>query len=106
MALPKLNVPKYKLKLPSDGRTVNYRPFLVKEEKLLLLATETGEQADLMSAIKTIITDCTDIKDLDSLATFDIEYVFLQIRGKSVGESVEISVTCPCLLYTSPSPRD
>ena len=57
MALPKLNVPKYKLKLPSDGRTVNYRPFLVKEEKLLLLATETGEQADLMSAIKTIITE-------------------------------------------------
>ena len=85
MALPKLNVPKYKLKLPSDGRTVNYRPFLVKEEKLLLLATETGEQADLMSAIKTIITECTDIKDLDNLATFDIEFVFLQIRGKSVG---------------------
>ena len=95
MALPKLNVPKYKLKLPSDGRTVNYRPFLVKEEKLLLLATETGEQADLMSAIKTIITECTDIQDLDQLATFDIEFVFLQIRGKSVGESVELSVTCP-----------
>ena len=95
MALPKLAVPKYKLKLPSDGRTVNYRPFLVKEEKLLLLATETGEQADLMSAIKTIITECTDIKDLDNLATFDIEFVFLQIRGKSVGESVELSVTCP-----------
>jgi hypothetical protein len=95
MALPKLNVPKYKLKLPSDGRTVNFRPFLVKEEKLLLLATETGEQADIVTAIKNIIKECTDINDVDALATFDIEYVFLQIRTKSVGESVEVSVTCP-----------
>tara|TARA_B100000287_G_scaffold428054_1_gene478785 strand:+ start:561 stop:1271 length:711 start_codon:yes stop_codon:yes gene_type:complete len=95
MALPKLVVPKYKLKLPSDGRTVNYRPFLVKEEKLLLLATETGEQADLMSAIKTIISECSDLEGIDGLATFDIEYLFLQIRTKSVGEAVELSVTCP-----------
>ena len=95
MALPKLVVPKYKLKLPSDGRTVNYRPFLVKEEKLLLLATETGEQADLMAAIKTIITACSDLEDIDGLATFDIEFLFLQIRTKSVGEAVELSVTCP-----------
>jgi len=95
MALPKLNVPKYKLKLPSDGRTVNFRPFLVKEEKLLLIATETGEQSQLVTAIKTIITECTDITDVEALATFDIEYLFLQIRTKSVGESVEVSVTCP-----------
>ena len=95
MALPKLVVPKYKLKLPSDGRTVNYRPFLVKEEKLLLLATETGEQADLMSAIKTIISECSDLEGIDGLATFDIEFLFLQIRTKSVGEAVELSVTCP-----------
>ena len=95
MALPKISVPKYKLKLPSDGRTVNYRPFLVKEEKLLLLATETGEQADLMAAIKTIITACSDLEDIDGLATFDIEFLFLQIRTKSVGEAVELSVTCP-----------
>ncbi len=95
MALPKLNVPKYKLKLPSDGRTVNFRPFLVKEEKLLLLATETGEQADLVQAIKDIITACSDLKDIDKLATFDIEYLFLQIRTKSVGESIDLSVTCP-----------
>jgi len=95
MALPKLNVPRYKLKLPSDGRTVNYRPFLVKEEKLLLLATETGEQSDIVIAIKDIIKGCTDIADVDSLATFDIEFVFLQIRTRSVGESVEVSVTCP-----------
>ena len=95
MALPKLNVPKYKLKLPSDGRTVNFRPFLVKEEKLLLLATETGEQSDIVSAIQDIIKECTDINDVEKLTTFDIEYVFLQIRTKSVGESVEVSITCP-----------
>ena len=95
MALPKINVPKYKMKLPSDGRTVNFRPFLVKEEKILLLATETGEQQDLIDAITDIIKECTDIKDVDKLSTFDIEFVFLQIRTKSVGESVDISVTCP-----------
>ncbi|AOO19360.1 baseplate hub subunit [Cyanophage S-RIM12_WH_07_0310] len=95
MALPKLNVPKYKLKLPSDGRTVDYRPFLVKEEKLLLLATETGEQEEIIGAIKNIITQCTDITSVDKLATFDIEYLFLQIRTKSVGENVDVMVTCP-----------
>ena len=95
MALPKLNVPKYKMKLPSDGRVVNYRPFLVKEEKLLLLATQSGEQDQLITAIKEIITACTDIKDIDKLATFDIEFLFLQIRTKSVGENVKVSLTCP-----------
>ena len=95
MALPKINVPKYKLKLPSDGRTVNFRPFLVKEEKILLLATESGDQSGIVSAIKDIIKDCTDITDVEKLATFDIEFVFLQIRTKSVGESVDVSVTCP-----------
>ena len=95
MPLPTLTVPKYKLKLPSDGRTVNFRPFLVKEEKLLLLATETGSQEDIVTAIKNIIAECTDIHDIDDLPTFDIEYVFLQIRTKSVGEAVEVSVTCP-----------
>ena len=95
MALPKLNVPKYKLKLPSDGRTVNFRPFLVKEEKLLLLATETGNQADIVTAIKTIITECTDIHDVEELPTFDIEYLFLNIRSRSIGESIELIVTCP-----------
>ena len=95
MALPKLNVPKYKMKLPSDGRTVNYRPFLVKEEKLLLLATQSQDQEQLIVAIKDIMAACTDIKDIDKLATFDIEYLFLQIRTKSVGESVKVSLTCP-----------
>ena len=95
MALPKLNVPKYKLKLPSDGRVVNFRPFLVKEEKLLLIATESGDQEQLITAITTIISECTDITDVDKLSTFDIEYVFLQVRTKSVGESLKLSVTCP-----------
>ena len=74
---------------------MNFRPFIVKEEKLLLLATETGEQEDIVLAIKNIIKECTDIHDVDALATFDIEYVFLQVRTKSVGESVDISVICP-----------
>lgn len=97
MALPKLNVPKYKLKLPSDGRTVNFRPFLVKEEKLLLLATETGDTSDIVRAIKGIITACTDITeaDVNRLPTYDIEFLFLQIRTKSVGETVNVQITCP-----------
>ena len=95
MALPKLNVPKYKLKLPSDGRTVNFRPFLVKEEKLLVLATETSEQSDIIEAIKYIIISCTDLTTVEGLATFVIEYLFLNIRCKSVGETVDVVVTCP-----------
>ncbi len=95
MALPKISVPKYKLKLPSDGRTVNFRPFLVKEEKILLLATESGNQTEIVDAIKNIIKECTDITDVEKLATFDIEFVFLQIRTKSVGESVDVTVVCP-----------
>ena len=95
MALPKLNVPRYKIKLPSDGRTVIFRPFLVKEEKLLLLATETGEQDEIVTAIKNIIKECTDIQNVERLSTFDIEYLFLQIRTKSVGESVDVTVMCP-----------
>jgi len=95
MALPKLNVPSYNCKLPSDGTRVKFRPFLVKEEKLLFLAMQSGEQSDMMDAVKTIIVQCTDIKNVDKLATFDIEYLFLQIRTRSVGESVEVQITCP-----------
>jgi len=94
MALPKLNIPRYKTNLPSTGKVVNYRPFLVKEEKLLLIATETGEQSELVDAIKNIITECTDVKDVNSLATFDIEFLFLKIRTKSVGENVNVTITC------------
>lgn len=94
MPLPKLNVPSYKTTLPSTGAKVTYRPFLVKEEKLLLIATETGDSEDMVNAIKKIITDCTDIKDVSSLATFDIEFLFLKIRTSSVGENVNATVTC------------
>ena len=95
MPLPKLNVPEYTTKLPSTGQTVKYRPFLVKEEKLLFLAMETGEQADMITAVKNILKSCTDYKNIDKLATFDIEFLFLKIRTRSVGENVEVSVTCP-----------
>lgn len=95
MPLPKLNVPEYTTKLPSTGQTVKYRPFLVKEEKLLFLAMETGEQTDMITAVKNILKSCTDYKNIDKLATFDIEFLFLKIRTRSVGENVEVNVTCP-----------
>ena len=95
MALPKLNVPEYNLKLPSSGKNVKYRPFLVKEEKLLYLAMESGEQKDMIDAVKNILTSCTSLRSLIDLATFDIEYLFLKIRTRSVGENVDVNITCP-----------
>ena len=95
MALPKLSVPYYNIKLPSDNRSVKYRPFLVKEEKLLFLAMESGEQEDMIDAVKNILSECTNIKDVNKLATFDIEYLFLRIRASSVGETVEVNITAP-----------
>lgn len=95
MALPKLNVPQYTCKLPSSGKSIKYRPFLVKEEKLLFLAMESGENADMIDAINRIIVDCTNLTNTKDLTTFDIEYLFLQIRTRSVGESVNVTVTCP-----------
>jgi len=95
MALPKLNVPEYTTKIPSSGVQIKYRPFLVKEEKLLYLAMETGEQTDMISAVKNILKNCTNYKNIDQLTTFDIEYLFLKIRTRSVGENVEVNITCP-----------
>lgn len=96
MPLPKLVVPEYELELPSSKETVKYRPFLVKEEKLLLTAMQLGEEKDMMNAVKTIIKNCTNLKSrVDNLATFDIEYLFLKIRSKSIGEVSKIMVTCP-----------
>ena len=97
MALPKLSVPTYELEVPSTGKTIKYRPFLVKEEKILLLAMETEDESQMANAVKTILKNCiqTPRFKLESLALFDIEYIFLNIRGKSVGESVDLSVTCP-----------
>lgn len=96
MPLPKIAVPEYTLKLPSTGKNVKYRPFLVKEEKLLLLAMETGDQKQIVDTVKNIIKSCTNITSkVDELPTFDIEYVFLQIRSKSVGETSTVLITCP-----------
>lgn len=93
MALPVLTTPVFNTIVPSTGQKIEFRPFLVKEEKLLLIALESGDAMEIVAATKRILESCilTDIK-LDKLATFDVEYLFLQLRGKSVGEVVEIVV--------------
>jgi hypothetical protein len=96
MPLPKLTAPTYELELPSTGDTIKYRPFLVKEEKILLLAMESEDEKQMTNAVRTILKNCIQSKiKVDDLATFDIEYLFLNIRAKSVGEEIEINVTCP-----------
>ena len=97
MTLPTINVPTYELEVPSTKEKITYRPFLVKEEKLLLAAMETGEgEGDLVRALRQIITNCLLTKiDIDSLATFDMEYIFLNLRAKSVGEVAKVTVICP-----------
>ena len=97
MPLPKINTPTYELTLPSNNKKVRYRPFLVREEKILVLAMESGDQKQITDAIVEIINDCLLTKNIDvaKLPTFDIEYLFLNVRSKSVGETVEVNVTCP-----------
>lgn len=98
MALPKLENPTYTLQLPSTGETIKYRPFLVKEQKVLLLATEGKEQnlKDVVNAIKGLIKGCTfNSINVDEAPLFDIEYIFLKLRAKSVGETAKVSVLCP-----------
>jgi len=97
MPLPKINTPTYELVLPSTGKKIKYRPFLVREEKILIMAMESEDMNQITSAIIQIITDCILAKDIkvESLATFDIEYLFLNIRAKSVGETIEVNITCP-----------
>lgn len=96
MPLPKLAIPEYELTLPITGTKVAYRPFLVKEEKLLYLAMESQNDKEMIKAVKTIIKNCTNLKNkVEELATFEIEYIFLKIRGKAVGEASEFKVTCP-----------
>ena len=96
MALPQANVAKYELTLPSQQKTITYRPFLVKEEKILLMALETGKPDEILRAIKDIVKSCTFGKlEPDDYPLFDIEYVFLQIRAKSVGEVAKLRVLCP-----------
>ena len=97
MPLPKISTPTYELELPSTGKTIKFRPFLVKEEKLLVLALESDDTKEITNAIKAVLKDCIQTRGVkvDSLPTFDIEYLFLNIRGKSVGEDIEVSVLCP-----------
>ena len=96
MALPKLTTPTYELEVPSTDEKIKYRPFLVKEEKILLIAMESGEQESIVTAIKDIVTECTYGKvDLGSIPMFDVEYIFLQIRSKSVGEVSTLKLLCP-----------
>ena len=97
MPLPKISTPTYELVLPSSGRKIKYRPFLVKEEKILIIALESQDQKQIADAIKSILSNCilTRGTKVEKLSTFDIEYLFLNVRGKSVGEQIEVMVTCP-----------
>ena len=97
MPLPKIVTPTYELVLPSSNRKIKFRPFLVKEEKILILAMESQDTKQIANAVKNVITHCILTKGIkvDKLSTFDIEYLFLNIRGKSVGEDIEVMVTCP-----------
>lgn len=97
MSLPSLNTPTYNLTIPSTKQRIKYRPFVVKEEKVLLMALESENDQEIADALKSIINACVTTKDFefDKLATFDIEYIFLNIRGKSVGEIIDLLLTCP-----------
>jgi hypothetical protein len=97
MGLPKISTPTYELELPSTEQPVKYRPFLVKEEKLLVIALESEDTKQITNAIKTVIKNCILTKDIkvETLPTFDIEFLFLNIRGKSVGEQVDVNIICP-----------
>ena len=97
MPLPKISTPTYELELPSTGKTIRYRPFHVKEEKLLVLALESDDSKEITNAIKAVLKDCIQTRGIkvETLPTFDIEFLFLNIRGKSVGEDIEVSVLCP-----------
>ena len=95
MSLPVINAPTYELAIPSTKEKIKYRPFLVKEEKILLLAMEEDDEKTITIALKQIIENCTDGKvDVDKLALFDLEFIFLRIRAKSVGENVQVSLLC------------
>ena len=97
MPLPTLTTPTYELKLPSTGKKIKYRPFLVKEEKILIIALETRDQSEMTNAVKDVLKKCilTRGVKVDNLPTFDIEFIFLNIRAKSIGEDIKLTVTCP-----------
>ena len=97
MPLPKIATPTYELELPSTGKPVKYRPFLVKEEKVLVIALESEDTKQITTAIKSVLKSCILTKGIkvEALPTFDIEYLFLNIRGKSVGEELDVTLVCP-----------
>tara|TARA_B100000524_G_scaffold347379_1_gene249240 strand:+ start:180 stop:899 length:720 start_codon:yes stop_codon:yes gene_type:complete len=97
MPLPKITTPTYELELPSTQKKVRYRPFLVKEEKVLLIALESEDTKEITNAIRAVIKSCVLTRGIkvETLPTFDIEYLFLNIRGKSVGETIEVNLICP-----------
>ena len=97
MPLPTVATPTYELKLPSSNKKIKYRPFLVKEEKVLIIALESKSQFEITNAVKDVLKQCILTKgiDVDELPTFDIEYIFLNIRAKSIGEAIKVRVTCP-----------
>ena len=96
MALPKIEVPTYELTLPSEDKKIKYRPFLVREEKILYIAMETGQNKEMINALKDVVGACTfDTLNVDRLPIFDIEYLFLQIRAKSVSEITKFRTICP-----------
>ena len=97
MPLPKIATPTYELELPSTGATIKYRPFLVKEEKVLVIALESEDNKQITNAIKAVLKSCILSKGIkvEDLPTFDIEYLFLNIRGKSVGEDLDVNIICP-----------
>ena len=97
MPLPTIETPTYELKMPSSGKKIKYRPFLVKEEKILIIALESKTQNEITNAVKDVLKKCilTRGVKVDDLPTFDIEYIFLNIRAKSIGEDIRLTVTCP-----------
>ena len=97
MPLPKISTPTYELTVPSTGKNIKFRPFLVKEEKILIIAMESQSDQQIAQAVNDVLSNCilTRGVKIDDLSTFDIEYLFLNIRGKSVGETVDVMITCP-----------
>lgn len=94
MALPKLDTPTFKLQVPSTGKTVSYRPFLVKEEKILLMARESKNTNEVIETLKKLVSACVDDTDPNKLTTYDLEYIFMMLRSKSIGEELEIGIKC------------
>ena len=97
MPLPKVSTPTYELALPSSGKKIKYRPFLVREEKILIMALESEDSKQITNSVIDILNACILTKGIDitKLATFDIEYLFLNVRSKSVGETIDVLITCP-----------